>query len=219
MHKKLIKQLIIEEIFPPQCRLYTTLNINNKHIPILIYKNAFLDKDFIIKENKNKSGVYMWKNMVNDKMYIGGAINLGHRFSKYYLDSYLQKQLSRGNSAIYRAILKYGYPNFQVWILEYCKPSDVIKIEQKYIDLYKPKYNILLIAGSRLGHKLSSETKALIRIGSLGRKNKHTIEGRAKIAAAQGIPVTVLDLKTNEVYEYISIAAAARSFNTYPKAI
>jgi hypothetical protein len=34
-----------------------------------------------------------------------------------------------------------------------------------------------------------------------------------------GIPVVVLDLKTKQSYVYVSIAEAARSFNTHPKTI
>jgi len=34
-----------------------------------------------------------------------------------------------------------------------------------------------------------------------------------------GIPVVVLDLKTKQSYEYMSIAEAARYFNTHPKTI
>jgi hypothetical protein len=38
-------------------------------IPIKIYSNAESDKALILKENKNKSGIYMWKNSINDKRY------------------------------------------------------------------------------------------------------------------------------------------------------
>jgi hypothetical protein len=34
-----------------------------------------------------------------------------------------------------------------------------------------------------------------------------------------GIPVVVLDLKTKQSSEYVSIAEAARSFNAHPKTI
>jgi hypothetical protein len=34
-----------------------------------------------------------------------------------------------------------------------------------------------------------------------------------------GISVMVFDLKTKESYEYVSIAEAARSFDTHPKTI
>lgn len=54
--------------------------------------------------------------------------------------------------------------------MEYCEPSETIAREQYYIDLLKPEYNILLVAGSSYGHKRSDETKLKlreIRIGSV----------------------------------------------------
>lgn len=52
---------------------------------------------------------------------------------------------------IHKALIKYGYSNFTLDILEYCDPNDVISREQHYIDQLKPIYNILKIAGSSLG--------------------------------------------------------------------
>ena len=49
---------------------------------------------------------------------------------------------------INKALLKYGYSGFQLEILEYCEPSDVIDREQYYIDLLVPECNILKITGS-----------------------------------------------------------------------
>jgi len=59
---------------------------------------------------------------------------------------------------IYMAILKYGYSNFTLDILEYCEPSDLLAREQYYLDLIKPGYNLLSVAGSSLGFKHSEET-------------------------------------------------------------
>ena len=42
---------------------------------------------------------------------------------------------------------------------------------------------------------------------------------REKIGVALGISVLILDLKSKESFEYPSISEAARSLNTYPKAI
>lgn len=42
--------------------------------------NAELEKDVIIKQNKKRSGVYRWINLVNNKQYIGSSIDLGRRF-------------------------------------------------------------------------------------------------------------------------------------------
>lgn len=197
--------------------IYYTTSGGNIFLPILIYKDANLDKNLIIGQNHRKSGVYMWKNKVNGKTYVGSAVNLARRLSRYFQQKFLTKQLARGKSAIYKAFLKYDYSNFQVIILEYCEPSNLIKIEQKYIDLHKPEYNLLTLAGSRLGHKVSTESKALIRAAVLGRVL--TKETRTRIGAGLGTPVVVMDLKLNNSTSYVSIAEAARSLNTYPKAI
>jgi hypothetical protein len=49
---------------------------------------------------------------------------------------------------------------FKLEILKYCSPARCIKWEQFYLDLLKPEYNILQIAGSCLGSKGSEETRA-----------------------------------------------------------
>lgn len=130
----------------------------------------------------------------------------------------MQAQLARGGkSAIYSAMLKYGICNFSLYILEYCEKSKVLEIEQKYIDLYKPEYNILRLAGSSRGHKVSDETKARMSKASRGRVVSD--ESRKRIAAGLGTPVVVLDLLTNASTEYVSIADAARFFKVYTKKI
>lgn len=42
--------------------------------------------------------------------------------------------------------------------------------EQYYMDLLKPEYNGLTVAGSRLGFKHSEATKELFRLSRLGHK-------------------------------------------------
>ena len=73
---------------------------------------------------------------------------------------------------INKALLKYGYGNFSLEILEYCEPKDLISREQYYLDLIKPEYNILKIAGSRLGAKHSLDVIAKIKAGALNRSEE-----------------------------------------------
>jgi group I intron endonuclease len=73
--------------------------------------------------------------------------------------------------SINKALLKYDYSGFQLEILEYCEPSDVILREQHYIDLLAPEYNILKIAGSSLGFKHSDVAKAKISLAKSGEKH------------------------------------------------
>ena len=71
---------------------------------------------------------------------------------------------------IYSAILKYGYCNFQLEILEYCTKENAISREQYYIDLLKPEYNLNIIAGSRLGSVNSEESRLKMSNSAKGRK-------------------------------------------------
>jgi group I intron endonuclease len=63
--------------------------------------------------------------------------------------------LIRNNTIISKSLIKYGYINFSVEILEYCSPENRIEREQYYFDLLNPEYNILKKAGSPLGYKHS----------------------------------------------------------------
>jgi group I intron endonuclease len=85
-------------------------------LPVKIYENTDLDKLRILKENKAKAGVYRWTNLINGKSYIGSSINLERRLKEYFNINYLE---FRKNMPICSALLKYGYSNFQLEILEY----------------------------------------------------------------------------------------------------
>jgi hypothetical protein len=82
-------------------------------IPVAVYSNSDVDKKQILKDNKGKTGIYRWTNLVNGKTYVGSSIDLSIRLSKYYSKKYLKAKLNTGNSAIYSAILKYGNSNFK----------------------------------------------------------------------------------------------------------
>jgi len=62
-------------------------------ISIKIYSNAEAEKEKILSENNNKSGIYMWINTINDKRYIGSALNLSNRLSFYFSFSTMQNSL------------------------------------------------------------------------------------------------------------------------------
>ena len=77
----------------------------------------------------------------------------------YYDFSFLSVKIQKSQSLIYIAILKQGYSNFRLEILEYCTKENVISREQYYIDLLKPEYNLNSTAGSRLVSIHSKEKK------------------------------------------------------------
>lgn len=114
---------------------------------------------------------------------------------QYYNIKYITR--ASKSSLICRALLKYGYSSFKLDILEYCEPSVLIEREQYYIDLLKPEYNILKVAGSLFGYKhtieslqkmseiaknRSEETIAKLREAALGKTYKHTEETKKRIS-------------------------------------
>lgn len=166
--------------------------------PVSVYLNADQDKILILKENKGKCGVYLWTNIINGKSYVGSSISLHRRFKSSFNIFYLESGIKNRKSLIYSSLLKYGYSNFKLEILEHCAPSEAISREQYYLDLLKPAYNILLIAGSRLGSKHSEETKAKISASAVGNQYCAGSKGRkrAEGAGSPSVPIEVLDMKT-----------------------
>lgn len=148
------------KIFIQKCLLNSTLL---KSTPVSYIYNLSLDKEIILKEFKNKSGIYLIHNNVNGKQYIGSGMDLSKRLATYYFPSRLSD-----NRYISRSILKYGHSNFSVVILYVLGNTglhtkiDILNKEQYHIDLYKPVLNLNPTAGSSLGFKHSEESKKLI---------------------------------------------------------
>jgi len=80
-------------------------------VPVVTYTNADTMKESVIKENKGKSGIYIWVNNLTGKSYVGSSVNLGKRFSNYYNYNYLADP--KRNMLIHRALIKYGYSQDQ----------------------------------------------------------------------------------------------------------
>lgn len=107
--------------------------------------------------NNILSGIYQIKNIVNNHLYIGSAINVKNRKSKHFSDL---KKNKHHSIHLQRAYNLYNENNFGFYILEYVEDaSKLIEREQYYIDNLKPQYNICKVAGSSLGKKHSEETK------------------------------------------------------------
>ena len=117
--------------------------------------------------------------------------------------------------AIYKAVLKYGYGEFRLEILEYCDPQVLIKREQFYMDKFNPEYNILKFAGSSLGYKFSEASRAKLSISQLGKhagQKNHMFGVHNTRPEGGGKPsqkIEVIDTKENITTKYDSIALAA----------
>jgi len=113
-----------------------------------------LNKSNIRSKIKGKAGIYMVYNKITGDSYVGSSINLYARFNAHL------NLIAASELPLYRAIRKYGLNNFAFIVLQYCEPSVevCIGLEQYYLDLYKPAYNILKTASSSEGFNHTPET-------------------------------------------------------------
>jgi group I intron endonuclease len=122
-----------------------------------------------------KSGIYAIKNIINNKVYIGSAINIDKRWAshKHHL-----RQGKHHSEHLQCAWDKYGEQNFKFEVLEEVQnPLHLISYEQVYLDYYKSHetergYNICKVAGSRYGVKASEETRQKISEASKNRSEE-----------------------------------------------
>ena len=113
------------------------------------------------------SGIYQIRNTVNNKQYIGSAVNLNKRWKEHRLA--LRKGIHH-SVLLQRAWNKYTEDSFEFRIIEECEKAGLIKREQYYLDSLNPEYNVCKIAGSQRGMKRSVETKKKMSIVRKGRK-------------------------------------------------
>ena len=129
------------------------------------------------------SGIYSIRNTVNNKIYIGSAINFKTRFSRHKSQLKLNKHFNKHLQTTYN---KYGKENFIFEIIEYCEKDKLIEREQNWIDFFNPEYNKLKIAGNSIGYKHNEETKQIIRekrklqTFSEETRNKLSIQGKLR---------------------------------------
>ena len=150
-------------------RTYSTLpdnysdnenNNNNLDLStVKIYEDVYNSRSDILKENKGKSGIYMLTNKLTGDVYIGQSFDISKRLNIYLNLSHIK---CKATFILSRALIKYGYSNFSLTILEYCDKSDLSVREQYYFDKLNPEYNILKTAASSKGYKHLEDTKIKI---------------------------------------------------------
>lgn len=84
-------------------------------------------------------------NKLNGKKYVGSSVNLKRRLLEYYN---VNRLLNESSMPINVALLKYGYHNFSLTILEICDVDNLMSREKYFFEKYSPKYNILDTPGS-----------------------------------------------------------------------
>lgn len=85
---------------------------------------------------KNKSGIYMIKNLVNKKVYIGRTKCFYRRYHQYKT-SFKTKNNKHINNYLLNSMVKYGWDNFVFIVLELCKNEITPERELYFIKLFE----------------------------------------------------------------------------------
>lgn len=218
--------------------------------PVYIFENLDSEniRKQILNETKGLSGIYMIVNKITKDYYIGSAATnrFYARFSNHLI-------YFRGSKIVKSAVKKYKLNNFALIILELYpnivtkeNNKELLDLEDKYLKLLLPNYNILTEAGSSFGYKHTEVDRQKMKdiytdarremVGSLNRGKKlspETIEKMREKALnrspmldeikkkciAHTRPVVLYNLNGTVYGEYSTILDAANSINCGEKTI
>jgi group I intron endonuclease len=131
------------------------------------------------------SGVYSIVNKINGHRYIGSSAEIENRWKRHVK---LLDTNKHHSTHLQHAWRKYGKESFDFIVIIECPQSDLIDIEQKYLDAVSPEYNVSPTAGrtagvmrsdeykqkqskSQRGKVISNETRERISKGMKGKRN------------------------------------------------
>lgn len=131
--------------------------------PVRVYKPN-LDRNLIGKENKNRTLIYLWINLINGKIYVGSARKGSPRLLSYWSPSVL-----KGNLPVYNSLSYYGHNNFMLIILEdlgytgSVTKEHMLSREQAYLDILFNKFPLLILNNSPIaGTTLALKHKPVV---------------------------------------------------------
>ena len=218
--------------------------------PVYVYEKLNLEetRKQILSDTRGLSGIYIIVNKVTKDYYIGSAATnrFYARFSNHVI-------YFRGSKIVKLAIRKYDLRNFAFIVLDLYpnivtqeNNKELLDLEDKYLKLLVPNYNILTEAGSSFGYKHTEIDRQKMkdiysdarreRIGNLNKGKKfspETIEKMREKALNRGSmtddtkkkcichtrPVVLYNLNGTVYGEYSSIIEAAKSINCGEKTI
>jgi len=218
------------------CSTCVLIKILEQIKPIKIYNHFKDDRQQLMKDQKEKIGVYCLVNLINGKIYIGSSINLAVRMRNYLNTTFL-KNKKNNNLPIISALLKYGHDKFAVLILEYVDIENLAIRETYYITYLLPHYNILKQGYSSIGYKQteaikqmltelaknrihSDKTKALISRALVGENNpfynkNHSVDSKLRmIEANSAYPVYIYNSFRELLVIFPSVSSLAKLINS-----
>ncbi len=132
------------------------------------------------------TGIYVIENVANGRRYVGSAVNIEKRWKEH------RRQLSQGrhhSKFLQNAWDKHGEAAFRFRVVLFCDRPNLLWYEQALIDAWQPDYNSAPTAGSQLGFRHRSESKARMSEAAKRTRNftghRHTEETKRRISEAK----------------------------------
>lgn len=82
------------------------------------------------------TGIYYFKNKINEKYYIGQSIDIYRRIKAHHMVDYKNKNNSCYNTKFYEALRKYELDNFEIGVIEECSYELLSEREKYWIEYY-----------------------------------------------------------------------------------
>lgn len=139
----------------------------------LLSKVFFIKMEFRILE-KNRSGIYIIRNNIDNRVYIGSSKNLYKRYL-YHNEDLLRNK--HNNIYLQRFYSKYGSDTLFFELMEYCDIDSLFEREQYYLDKYPKdiKFNVCAKAiGGFEKHSTESKLKMSLQRKGVKRLTPHS---------------------------------------------
>jgi hypothetical protein len=190
-------------------------------VPVYVFENLNLEitKKQILKDTKGLSGIYMIVNKITGDYYIGSAVT-----NRFYVRFSNHLIYFRGSRIIKSAVKKYNLKNFAFLILELYpnvvtkeNNKELIDLEDKYLKLLLPNYNILTEAGSNFGYKHTEMDRIKASFPPYYYDGKLVVVLPKEKTKTR--PVTLYNLNGTVYGKYFTIKEAAKAINCGEKTI
>jgi len=149
--------------------------------PIKVYNNFKENRQKLIKDQKDKTGVYCLVNKINGNIYIGTSTNIAVRMRNYLNTTFLKNKKNK-NMPIIQALCKYGLDNFALLIVETVDVENLAIRETYYITHLLPHYNVLKQGYSSIGYKHTEDIKKML--SDLAKNRIHSEKTKVLISRA-----------------------------------
>ena len=163
----------------------------------------------LIKYIPTDAGIYLFKNNVNGKCYVGQAINLRKRF---YTHIYNYKN-SKIDNLLYRAFAKYRLNNFRYMILENFTASSNIELTRKQLDMLEVEYIDKFDTYEDGYNQTEGGDGGILGYKFTKKQNEKQRENRLKVIhTTLASKIYIYDIQTGNIKMFASAAEAAKYF-------